>query len=153
MTGWQRLRMAVNLLNLSTPLGILLARLTRTQLQPGPDGLVFATGYRPLLPTAGAFTVGNVVFYRANRCFIDAQPRLLGHESRHCTQYACCLGLPFLPLYGLGALWSLWRTGEPGSRNPFERQAGLDAGGYQRHPTIAHFRHPPSTVSAAQKPR
>ena len=41
-----------------------------------------------------------------------------------------CLGLPFLPLYGLAAAWSTWRTGDPASRNPFERGAGLVRGGY-----------------------
>ncbi len=131
----------MNLLNLTTPLGLGLARLTRTRLQPGPQGLMLGSGYRPALPAAGAFTVGNVVIYRADRAVIDAHPRLLGHEARHCTQYAC-LGLAFLPLYGVCALWSLWRTGDPGSRNPFERHAGLDAGGYQHRPTVARFRRP-----------
>ena len=58
-----------------------------------------------------------------------ANPVLLGHEERHSTQYAWCLGLPFLPLYFLAAGWSL-RTGNPGIANVFERHAGLQAGGY-----------------------
>ncbi|HEV7167029.1 MAG TPA: hypothetical protein VGN49_03575 [Micrococcaceae bacterium] len=139
MTEGQRLRLAANLLNLSTPLGLLLAAVTRTRLESGPQGLILGTGYRPKLPVAGAFTVGNVVVYRADRAYIDARPELLGHEARHSTQYACFLGLPFLPLYGLCALWSLWRTGDPGSRNPFERHAGLQAGGYRQRPTINRF--------------
>ncbi len=55
---------------------------------------------------------------------------LLGHEERHSTQYAWCLGLPFLVLYSLCAGWSVLRTGNPGTANFFERQAGLAAGGY-----------------------
>ncbi len=136
MTGWQRLRRILNLLNLSTPTGLALALLAGTALQPGPQGLILAIGYRPRLPIAGAFTVGNVVLYRADRLFIDANPALLNHEARHSTQYVWCLGLPFLPLYAACALFSLWRTGEPGSRNLFERQAGLDDGGYRQHPTV-----------------
>ncbi len=136
MTGWQRLRRAVNLLNLSTPAGLALALLAGTALQPGPQGLILAIGYQPRLPIAGAFTVGNVVLYRAGRPFIDANPALLHHEARHSTQYAWCLGLPFLPLYAACAVFSLWRTGEPGSRNLFERHAGLDDGGYRHHPTV-----------------
>ncbi|WP_230854661.1 hypothetical protein [Arthrobacter terrae] len=139
MTGWQRLRRVLNLLNLSTPAGLVLALLTGTATQPGPQGLILATDYRPRLPIAGAFTVGNVVIYRADRTFIDANPTLLDHEARHSTQYAWCLGLPFLPLYAAAALFSLWRTGEPGSRNLFERLAGLDDGGYRHHPTVRRF--------------
>jgi hypothetical protein len=132
MTPGQKLRLAANLLNLSTPLGLLLAVTTRTRLERGPQGLILGTGYKPRLPVAGAFTVGNVVIYRAGRAYIDTRPALLGHEARHSTQYAFCLGLPFLPLYGLCALWSLARAGDPGSRNPFERLAGLEAGGYAK---------------------
>lgn len=60
---------------------------------------------------------------------------LLGHEERHSTQYAYCLGLPFLVFYGVAAGWSMLRSGNPASRNFFERQAGLVAGGYiDTHP-------------------
>nr|WP_026554109.1 hypothetical protein [Arthrobacter sp. 35W] len=138
------LRQVANLLNLSTPLGLLLAALSRTPVERGPDGLLLGTGYRPRLPLAGAFTVGNVIFYRADRTFIDSRPTLLAHEAVHSTQYALCLGLPFLPLYGFCAVYSLWRTGDPGSRNLFERGAGLAAGGYRELPTKARFRRRPS---------
>lgn len=134
-----RARQVANALNLATAAGLLLAGLTRTRVEKGTDGLVFGTGYRPKLPMAGAFTVGNVIFYRADRAFIDSRPDLLEHESRHATQYAWCLGLPFLPLYGICAAYSLWRTGDPGSRNFFERNAGLALGGYRELPTVARL--------------
>jgi hypothetical protein len=66
---------------------------------------------------------------------------LLGHEERHSTQYAYCLGLPFLVLYGAAACWSMVRTGNPGLGNWFERQAGLEAGGYIE-PTNRRQDHP-----------
>ena len=134
-----RIRAVANAINLSTAAGLLLAGLTRTRIERGPDGLIFGTGYRPKLPLAGAFTVGNVIFYRADRPFIDSRPDLLAHEAGHATQYAWCLGLPFLPLYAACAAYSLWRTGDPGSRNFFERNAGLALGGYRELPTIARF--------------
>ncbi|WP_449372415.1 hypothetical protein [Arthrobacter psychrolactophilus] len=62
-----RVRAVANAINLSTAAGLLLAGLTRTRLEKGPDGLLFGTDYRPRLPLAGAFTVGNVIFYRADR--------------------------------------------------------------------------------------
>ncbi|WP_245934642.1 DUF4157 domain-containing protein [Arthrobacter psychrolactophilus] len=134
-----RVRAVANALNLSTASGLLLAALTRTSIEAGPEGLIFGTHYRPRLPHAGAFTVGNVIFYRADRDFIDSRPDLLAHEAGHATQYAWCLGLPFLPLYAACAAWSLWRTGDPGSRNFFERNAGLALGGYRELPTIARL--------------
>jgi hypothetical protein len=129
-----RLRMVLNWLNLSTPLGLLLAAGTRCVVVHGAEGLIYACGYRPKLPLAGAFAVGNVVLFRAGPDYPPAHPVLVRHEGRHSTQYAICLGLPFLPLYFLGVLWSFLRTGDPASRNPFERWAGLADGGYAERP-------------------
>jgi hypothetical protein len=130
MTPGERLRQLANVLNGSTLLGLLLAAAARSTVSNGPHGLLIATGYRWRLPFAGAFTVGNVVLFRAGPAEALANTALLGHEERHSTQYAWCLGLPFLPLYFLAAGWSLWRTGNPGTGNFFERHAGLQAGGY-----------------------
>ena len=130
MTSGQRLRQLANVLNATTPLGLLLAGCARIPVRRGPRGLLIATGYGWRLPIAGAFTVGNVVLFRSGPAEALADPVLLGHEERHSTQYAWCLGVPFLPLYLLAAGWSLWRTGNPGSANAFERHAGLQAGGY-----------------------
>ena len=136
----ESIRAAANAVNLSTTTGILLAALTRTPVEKGPQGLLLGTNYRPRLPLAGAFTVGNIIFYRADRAFIDSRPDLLAHESAHATQYAWCLGLPFLPMYFACAAYSWWRTGDPGSRNFFERNAGLTLGGYRELPTIARLK-------------
>lgn len=129
MTPAQRLRQLANLLNASTPAGLMLARLAGAPTFKGPRGLIIATGYDLKLPIAGAFTVGNVIIYRAGPEAALANPVLLGHEERHSTQYAC-LGLSFLVLYFAAAGWSLMRHGDPASGNPFERHAGLEAGGY-----------------------
>ncbi|OFI38231.1 hypothetical protein BIU82_18605 [Arthrobacter sp. SW1] len=130
MTPWQRLRRIANIINLSTPLGLVLCRAAGAQCKAGPRGLVIAAGYRWSLPHAAAFTVGNVVVYRADTATAGRDPVLLGHEEQHSTQYAWCLGLPFLVLYFLCAGWSVLRTGNPGTANFFERRAGLAAGGY-----------------------
>jgi hypothetical protein len=149
MTPFERLRAGWNLLNGSTLAGLGLAAAVGCSLSPGPYGLLLAHGYRPRLPKASAFTVGNVVLLRRSSAGLADNPLLLGHESRHSTQYALCLGLPFLPLYAVAALWSLWRTGDPASRNFFERRAGLRAGGYiertvRRGP--GRRRHPAASV-------
>jgi hypothetical protein len=130
LTQGQRLRQLANVLNASTPLGLVLAGLAGTPTFRGPRGLIVATGYRWRLPLAGAFTVGNVVFFREDAGSAITNPTLLGHEERHSTQYAWCLGLPFLLFYFAAAAWSAVRYGDPASGNPFERHAGLEAGGY-----------------------
>jgi hypothetical protein len=130
MTSGQRLRQIANALNATTLLGLLLARCAASGVRAGPRGLLIATGYHWPLPFAQAFTMGNVVLFRAQAAEALANPALLGHEERHSSQYAWCLGLPFLPLYFIAAGWSQLRTGNPGSANLFERLAGLEAGGY-----------------------
>jgi hypothetical protein len=126
----QRLRQAANLINGSTVLGVAVAVAARTRLSKGPRGLLLAEGYRWQLPFARAFTLGNVVLFRGPAEDLLSLPGLLGHEEKHCTQYAWCLGVPFIPLYFVAAGWSVVRTGNPGTANVFERRAGLAAGGY-----------------------
>ena len=133
-THW--VRAIGNALNLSTPLGLAIAAAGRAKLRRGPDALLVAEDYRLPVPRAGAFTVGGVVVVPHDVLdAVDArQPGTLAHEARHAWQYFWCLGLPFLPLYALASGWSWLRTGDPWSRNVFERAAGLDPGGYAEHP-------------------
>lgn len=131
-----RVRAVGNAVNLTTPLGLLVALAGRSRLRAGPEGLLIAEGYRLPLPRAGAFTVGNVVLVpRGRLATVEAnQPGTLAHESRHAWQYLWCLGLPFLPLYALASGWSWLRRGDPASGNVFERDAGLVSGGYPERP-------------------
>lgn len=134
LTAGQRLRQLANLVNGSTALGLAVAVAARTDVRSGPRGVVLAGGYSWRLPFAQAFTLGNVVLCRCPADNMASQPALLAHEEKHCSQYAWCLGLPFLPLYLLSAGWSMLRTGNPGTANFFERHAGLAAGGYPTGP-------------------
>ena len=124
-----RVRQVVNVVNLSTPLGLAIAAASGARLERAADGLVLATGARGSFPRADAFTVGNVVVLRTPA----PSPALLRHESVHATQWACLIVL-FLPLYWLAALWSYLRAGDHWSRNVFERRAGLADGGYVEAP-------------------
>ncbi len=134
MRGSLRTRQVVNVINLSTPLGLLVAALGRCRFQRGPDGLILARGYRLPVPPAPAFTLGNVVMLKLSDERLARRPKLLTHESRHATQYAWCLGVVMLVLYALAAFWSWTRTGDPASRNVFEVRAGLADGGYRERP-------------------
>ena len=126
-----------NLLNLATPLGLVGAVVAGCALRPGPHGLIEARGWTHRFPGGAAFTVGDVVFTRPG---LRMTPALWRHEAGHADQYALLLGLPFLPAYALAAAWSTWRTGDPASRNVFERRAGLALGGYVERPVVRGLR-------------
>ena len=127
-----RVRRAVNLVNGSTLAGLAVARLGGAGIARCPDGLLAGLGYELPVPTAPAFTLGNVIITR--RPSIDAESNLFRHEARHATQYAWCGGLLMLPCYfaAAGASWLL--SGDVGAWNPFERLAGLADGGYRDRP-------------------
>lgn len=130
-----RLRRVGNWVNLSTPLGLAVARLGRAELRRGPRGLVLAEGYRLGFPVAPAFTVGNVLVTRGHwDALVRTRPDLLAHEEAHTWQWFACLGLPFLPAYGVCLAWSVLRTGDRAAANVFERRAGLVRGGYREVP-------------------
>jgi hypothetical protein len=134
-TGGQWLRLVGNAVNLTTLLGLGVATLGRARIRRGPRGLLLAERYRLRFPVASAFTVGSVIITSST---FDARlselPGLVVHEERHTWQYLACLGLPFYPLYVLCMGWSVLRTGDRSSRNFFERQAGLELGGYRDVP-------------------
>lgn len=147
MKGGEKLRWTLNWLNGSTLLGLLAARIGGCEIRPAANGLIFAHFYSPRLPHAAAFTVGCVVLFRAGPEEVAGRPKLVAHEARHSTQYALCLGLPFLPAYFLAAGISWLLSGDPASRNPFERAAGLHDGGYAERPVRRIFRSHKDSVS------
>jgi hypothetical protein len=134
-TALQWLRYGGNIANLSTPLGLLIAAIGRAEVRSGPRGLLLAESYRLPFPIAGAFTVGNVVTTGSTwEAILSRYPKLLEHEERHTWQYLYCLGLPYFGLYAAAMAWSVLRTGDRAAANFFERQAGLDLGGYRELP-------------------
>ena len=134
MSGWQRFKLVVNFLNLTTLAGFAVAGIGRARISRGPRGLFFATGYKPRFPVAGAFTIGNVVLTKHPPEYLENE-NLVRHEERHSWQYLCLVGVPFWPFYSVCAGWSWLRTGDFASRNLFERMAGLVDGGYtERQP-------------------
>ncbi|MGH3648112.1 MAG: hypothetical protein ACRDTM_13180 [Micromonosporaceae bacterium] len=135
MTRDERLRRVVNWINLTTLLGLLVARAGGGEVKPGPGGLLVAGDYKLAVPQQQCFTIGNVVnSHRPADWLLDPErTELLGHESGHATQYAWT-GVFFFPLYGLASAWSWLLTGGYGARNIFERKAGLATGGYADRP-------------------
>jgi hypothetical protein len=148
LTFLQQVRRTINMVNLTTPAGLLLVKAGGAVLRPGPGGLILAEGYKLPFPTGGAFTVGNVVGTRTSFAALQARyPRVLVHEARHSTQYAC-LGVFFWPIYFAMMAYSMIRTGDRASRCLLERLAGLEDGGYVEKPvrplTLPNLRLPSS---------
>ena len=130
------LRNVANVVNLSTPLGLVIALSARAKLR-FIGGLVVAENARLPLLRATAMTVGSVVLVPGQTLedAVERIPGLIEHESDHAFQYSYCLGLPFIPLYFIATAWSWLRSGDRASANHFEVQAGLDRGGYRRRET------------------
>ncbi|MBB1501385.1 hypothetical protein H5397_08090 [Propioniciclava sp. MC1683] len=125
-----RIRHLANWLNLSTPVGLLVAGAGGARVRRRPDGIFVAEGYRFAFPVAGAFTIGDVVTTASTMDRLEARvPGVYAHEVRHAWQFAAT-GVWFLPAYLVASAWSLARTGSPALRNPLERHAGLVTGGY-----------------------
>lgn len=135
VTPATRARHILNWINLSTPLGLAVARAGGADVRRGPDLLYLADHYRWAFPTGSAFTVGDVIISRHDlRELVGRRPHLIEHEAAHSKQWMACLGLPFLPLYAVSMGWSWLRTGDRAARSFFERQADLAKGGYQDVP-------------------
>ena len=134
-SGWQWARFAGNFINLSTIVGLGVAKIGRATIKRGPRGLFLAEGYHLKFPIAGAFTIGNVVTTSSTwDKMLDSYPYLIKHEEGHTWQYLYCLGLPYYIPYVIFMGWSVLRTGDRAARNLFERQAGLAWGGYIDYP-------------------
>ena len=127
-----RVRQAVNLVNGSTLAGLGVAALGGAAIARSADGLFTGTGYRLPVPPAPAFCLGNVIVTRGDA--LDPGSALFRHEARHATQFAWCGGVAMVPLYLAAAGVSWVMTGDFGSRNVFERLAGLADGGYTDKP-------------------
>jgi len=129
-TAWTRVRTVLNWANLSTPLGLLVARLGGATIERRGRGTYLCGGYRWGFPVASAFTLGSVIVSTRDAESLRGRPVLLRHEDRHCTQYAWMLGVVMLPFYFASVGLSYAVAGDHSSFNPFERLAGLGDGGY-----------------------
>ena len=140
MRASHRVRAIANWVNLSTPSGLLLARVGAGRPRRARNGVWLAHGYHLPVPPAPAFTLGSVVLLRTGLPGVGRDPvgsvprRLLDHEERHVTQYAWCGGVVMPVVYLASSGWSWVRTGDFASRNVFERRAGLADGGYRERP-------------------
>src|SRR3954451_19369302 len=128
-------RTVLTAVNGTTGAGLLVALATGAKVRRGRNGVLIAEGYKRKVPPATCFTVGSVILTRrtAEWLLADERSALFGHESRHAGQYAV-LGPLFWPAYWISCGYSWVLTGSYGTRNAFERHAGLERGGYRIAP-------------------
>lgn len=133
--GWQLARTVLTAVNGTTLAGLAVAVLSGTKVRRAPGGILIAEGYRHKVPPATCFTVGSVILTRRSAEWLldERRTALLAHESRHAGQYAV-FGPLFWPAYWACSGYSWTMTGCFGTRNVFERHAGLSDGGYARAP-------------------
>ncbi|HEY0000225.1 MAG TPA: hypothetical protein VGB74_07210 [Actinoplanes sp.] len=140
-------RTIITAANGTTGAGLLVALAGGARIRRGRNGVLIAENYRRRVPPATCFTVGSVIMTRRSAEWLLAEERaeLFGHERRHAGQYAW-LGPLFWPAYWAACGYSYATTGSWGSRNVFERRAGLTAGGYPvdlpLRPWLARFNKP-----------
>ena len=132
---WHVARTVLTAVNGTTGVGLLLAKAAGAKVRRGRDGVLIAEGYRRKVPPATCFTVGSVILTRRSAEWLLHVDRceLFEHESRHAGQYAV-LGPLFWPAYWIACGYSYALTGSYGTRNAFEKRAGLASGGYQEKP-------------------
>jgi hypothetical protein len=133
--GWHLARTVLTAVNGTTGAGLLLALAAGAKVRRGRHGVLIAEGYRRKVPPVSCFTVGSVIITRRSADWLLAEERstLFGHESRHAGQYAV-LGPLFWPAYWISCGYSYALTGSYGTRNAFEKHAGLASGGYREQP-------------------
>jgi hypothetical protein len=146
----------VTALNGTTGVGVLVALAGGARVRRGRGGLLIGEGYRRKVPAATCFTVGSVILTRRTADWLLAEERaeLFAHESRHAGQYAV-LGPLFWPAYWAACGYSYALTGSYGTRNPFERRAGLAAGGYAElplRPLLARLTRSATTARGRRRP-
>ena len=149
---WPLARTALTAVNGTTLVGLGVAVLTGARVRRGPGGILIAEGYRRNVPPATCFTIGSVIITRRTAEWLldESRAALLAHESRHAGQYAV-LGPLFWPAYWLSCGYSWAMTGTYGTRNAFERHAGLAHGGYREaplRPGLRRFRRSAATGSS-----
>ncbi|MFI5932564.1 hypothetical protein [Actinoplanes sp. NPDC051494] len=138
-------------MNGTTGVGLAVAVLSGARVRRGRDGILVAEGYRRRVPPAHCFTIGSVVITRRSAEWLLHGDRagLFAHEARHAGQYAA-LGPVFWPAYWVACGYSWATTGCYGSRNVFERHAGLSGGGYVESPLRPALRR---VTRQAESPR
>ena len=112
-----------------TGIGLLYARARNSHVCLSPSAYYFVAPHADNIAGTRAMTVGDIVLTPGFNISREQLETLVGHEARHRAQWAVgtLIGGPF----AFPVAYAVEDFFFPGSRNIFERQAGLTSGGYR----------------------
>lgn len=131
-------RHRLNRLNLSTPLGLLIAKIIGGTTIHYKNKIYINYGRKGKYIKANAITIGDVILAKkAKGCKLcesgnphDLSNAILRHELKHSEQFAKFGGIIFLALYLFASIKSYIIYKNVWQGNIYEIQAGLEDGGY-----------------------
>ena len=112
-----------------TGIGLLYARARDSHVCLAPSAYYYVAPHADNIAGTRAMTVGDIVLTPGFNISREQLETLVGHEARHRAQWAVgtLIGGPF----AFPVAYAVEDFFFPGSRNIFERQAGLTSGGYR----------------------
>ena len=112
-----------------TGIGLLYARARQSHVCLSPSAYYYVAPHADNIAGTRAMTLGDIVLTPGFNISREQLRTLIGHEARHRAQWAVgtLIGGPFAFPVAYGVVDFFF----PGSRNFFERQAGLGSGGYR----------------------
>lgn len=116
-----------------TGLGLLYARTRDAHVCLSRSAYYYVAPHADNIAGTRAMTLGDIVLTPGFNISREQRRMLVGHEARHRAQWAVgtAIGGPFAFPVAYGIVDFFF----PGSRNLFERQAGLGSGGYRHSGT------------------
>jgi hypothetical protein len=112
-----------------TGIGLLYARARNSHVCLSPSAYYYVAPHADNIAGTRAMTMGDIVLTPGFNISSEQLQTLVGHEARHRAQWAVgtLIGGPF----AFPVAYAVEDFFFPGSRNIFERQAGLTSGGYR----------------------
>jgi RHS repeat-associated protein len=116
---------------LATAVGLVVALSSEAECSGITKNMMIICGGATSNPGGGGTTFGNVFVTTMSVNAVTSDPKLVGHEDAHATQWAIFGPILFPVLYGLESENSRMSIGNYACWNIFEIWAGLSEGGYQ----------------------
>lgn len=112
-----------------TGIGLLYARARESHVCLSPSAYYYVAPHADNIAGTRAMTLGDIVLTSGFNISREQLRTLIGHEARHRAQWA--VGTLIAGPFAFPVAYAIDDFFFPGSRNHFERQAGLRSGGYR----------------------
>jgi len=116
-----------------TGIGLLYSRTRDARVCLSPSAYYYVAVHADNIAGTRAMTLGDIVLTPGFNMSREQLATLIGHEARHRAQWA--VGTAIAGPFAFPVAYGVVDFFFPGSRNFFERQAGLETGGYRHSGT------------------